>query len=93
MRVPVPLPVAQIIHQTRWRVPNVQRHGQVGMLTDVCLCLAVGPVHGVALGCRGKIDRGLRNPQVPFRGSQEVVGLTCRQGHRERPGVRIPDVF
>src|SRR5437867_4211638 len=93
VRVLVAGAVAEVLHESRRRVADVERHGLGRPLGHVLLRLVVGDVHGVRLRRERQIERRLGERQLALGIAEEVVGLLRRQGQRERAGVGVADVL
>ena len=67
MRVLVPLPVPQLLHELGRGIANMERHGFGGMLRGRCHRLRERRVHAVRLGRGGEIHDGLGERQLALR--------------------------
>src|SRR5690606_10530186 len=58
-------------------------------MLHLCICL----IYAVALRCRGQINTGLTERQIPFRMAEEPEGFHCSQCNPECVWIRIPYIL
>ena len=93
MRVLIAGAVADVLHEPRGRVTDVERHRLCGPLAHVRFRLVVSDVYGIRFWREREIERRLGQRQLTFRVAEEVVGLFSRERERERAGVGVADVL
>ena len=83
----VALAVADLLHQRRHGVPDLERDRLVGALLDLALDGTVGGVDAVALRRRGEVNDRLGQGQLPLRRAEKIVGFFGVQGQGQ--GLRV----
>src|SRR5205807_2825653 len=91
--VAIAFAVLEILHQSGWRIPQMQRHRLRHVLVRIFGSLAIRFVHRVALWRRRQIDRRLRERGVPFRHADEMDGILRGDCDRQRLRVGVADVL
>src|SRR5258708_5329662 len=71
----VPLAIADVFHETRDGIADVERHGLCLGFVNVIDDLAVGSVNGVGFWREREIDGGLGEGQVAFGGAEEIESI------------------
>ena len=93
MGVAVAAPVAELAHQPRGGVAQVQRHLQRAVAARVLHRLAEGHVGRVALGHAGEVDHGLGDGELALGAAEALVGLPGVEGDAQRTRVGVADVL
>src|SRR5262245_49035304 len=87
VRVTVPASVSEFLHQSCWRVTEVERYGRGEVARGVLSGARVGDINGVAFWRRGQIHDGLRERGVGLGHAEKVDGVLG--GERDLEGARI----
>ena len=84
----VAFPVTHLPHQPGHRVPQVQGHRLVGVVTRILQRLIDPSIGRVALGGRRQVDRRLGQGDAALGHAQKMHCLLGRDGHSQglRPG-------
>src|SRR3954447_10553628 len=65
--VAVTVSIAQVLHQSRWRVAQMEWHGVISCRGHVVTCLAVGAINCVAFRRESQVHRELGEGEGTFR--------------------------
>ena len=93
MRILVSLAVAEIFHQARGRVADVQRHRIVSSVLDIGNDSIVSGVDRIRFRGRSKVDHALREREFTFGQADEVERVFRVQRDAQRARIRKADVF
>jgi hypothetical protein len=91
--VAVVLPVAEVLHELRRRVADVERNGPRAVLGDEGARLVVRRVHGIRLRRDGEIDHALGERELAFGRAQALVDLRGVDRDFQRARIGEPDVL
>src|SRR5690348_2133911 len=88
MRIPIARAVAELFHQLRGGVPDVEGHGLRGMLGGRLYGLAERREDTIRLGRGRQIDHRLGQGELAFGRTQKMIGLLGGEGQGQRPRIR-----
>jgi len=91
--VPIALPVAELLHELRRRIPQVQRHRIRTGAFEVLVERLPRALDGVRLRGQGQVDGRLCQRVVALRHADEVHRLLRARGQDERLWIGEADVL